>query len=59
METTKLFCLAWVLAWISGVLFGMGLERKLFERKNSMICAETHEATGRRGRDEAHRGDDS
>jgi len=40
MGKLQLFCLAWALAWISGVIFGMGLERKLFERKNCNIQTE-------------------
>ena len=37
MGKTELFCLALVAAWMSGVFFGLGLERRLFERKNRKI----------------------
>ena len=37
IESPVLLCLAFALLWVSGVLFGMGLEKRLLERKNRNI----------------------
>ena len=37
IESPVLLCLAFALLWVSGVLSGMGLEKRLLERKNRNI----------------------
>lgn len=37
IESPVLLCLAFALLWVSGVLFGMGLEKRLLECKNRNI----------------------
>ncbi len=37
IKSPVFLCLAFALLWVSGVLFGMGLEKRLFDRKNRNI----------------------
>lgn len=46
MSTNALFLIAWALAWLGGMFFGMQLQSKLFQCKKGSACRKNSTGCG-------------